>query len=60
MAQNSKNFFMLIVVLAIVFAILAFVYYKKIQGFTNVDCQGITCSEGQFCQKNTCHPISPK
>jgi hypothetical protein len=23
------------------------------------DCIGVTCAEGQFCQRNTCIPIYP-
>jgi|LauGreDrversion4_2_1035121.scaffolds.fasta_scaffold00183_41 hypothetical protein len=26
------------------------------EGFRNVDCQGVTCPEGQFCQSNQCIP----
>ena len=24
------------------------------------DCIGVTCAEGQFCQRNTCYPIFPR
>jgi len=23
------------------------------------DCKGVTCQEGEFCQENLCHAISP-
>jgi hypothetical protein len=26
------------------------------EGFRDIDCQGVTCPEGQFCQSNQCHP----
>lgn len=29
------------------------------EGFRDVDCKGVTCKEGQFCQDNTCHNIMP-
>lgn len=30
------------------------------EGFRNVDCKGVTCAEGEFCQDNVCQPISPR
>jgi hypothetical protein len=27
------------------------------EGFRNVDCKGITCEEGEFCQDNVCHSV---
>ena len=29
------------------------------EGFRNVDCKGVTCPEGEFCQENVCRPIAP-
>jgi hypothetical protein len=29
------------------------------EGFRNVDCKGMSCPEGQFCQENKCHDIYP-
>jgi hypothetical protein len=29
------------------------------EGFRNVDCKGINCKEGEFCQENVCKPIYP-
>jgi hypothetical protein len=26
------------------------------EGFRDVDCQGVSCPEGHFCQSNQCHP----
>jgi hypothetical protein len=30
------------------------------EGFRDVDCQGVTCPEGKFCQSNQCVDISPR
>ena len=27
------------------------------EGFRDLDCAGVTCAEGQFCQENKCIPI---
>lgn len=29
------------------------------EGFRVQDCKGVTCSEGEFCQENTCRPVMP-
>ena len=29
------------------------------EGFRDLDCKGITCNEGEFCQENVCRAISP-
>jgi hypothetical protein len=29
------------------------------EGFRDVDCKGVTCNEGEFCQENKCHKIYP-
>jgi hypothetical protein len=26
------------------------------EGFRDLDCAGVTCKEGQFCQENVCKP----
>jgi hypothetical protein len=28
------------------------------EGFRTLDCKGITCKEGEFCQDNTCHSVT--
>lgn len=33
-------------------------FFPTLDGFRNVDCRGITCPEGQFCQNNQCTRIS--
>ena len=47
-------------VLILVLVIGAFAYYAyNSEGFQSLDCAGVTCDEGKFCQKNTCHDIYP-
>jgi hypothetical protein len=29
------------------------------EGFRDLDCKGVTCKEGEFCQENVCHPKYP-
>ena len=29
------------------------------EGFRDVDCKGVNCPEGQFCQDNVCHKKGP-
>lgn len=38
---------------------LGYRYYFTYDGFRNIDCAGINCKEGEFCQDNTCQAISP-
>ncbi len=28
------------------------------EGFRDLDCKGVTCAEGEFCQENVCRPIA--
>jgi hypothetical protein len=30
------------------------------EGFRNLDCKGVVCNEGEFCQDNVCHPVAPR
>ena len=32
-------------------------YFPSISGFRDVDCLGVTCGEGQFCQNNKCQKV---
>ena len=32
---------------------------KKMEGFRSVDCKGVLCAEGEFCQENICRPVMP-
>jgi hypothetical protein len=29
-------------------------YFPSISGFADMNCQGVTCGEGQFCQNKVC------
>lgn len=29
------------------------------EGFRTLDCQGVICGEGEFCQENKCQPVMP-
>lgn len=28
------------------------------EGFRNLDCKGVLCREGEFCQDNVCRPVA--
>lgn len=28
------------------------------EGFRDLDCKGVTCKEGEFCQENVCRPVA--
>jgi hypothetical protein len=56
MARSTKSPFLLVIVLLVISAALGYMMYD---GFRDIDCAGVTCDEGQFCQANTCHPIYP-
>ncbi len=53
----------LVVVLVLVVALLPYLKNQFAgvfpEGFRDVDCKGVTCSEGEFCQENRCHKIYP-
>lgn len=50
--------FLVVVVAALPYLRNMFAPYFP-EGFRNLDCKGVTCREGQFCQDNTCHNIMP-
>ena len=56
MARSIKSPFVLIIVLLVVMAGVSYFMYES---YRNVDCVGVSCKEGEFCQDNTCHAISP-
>ena len=58
MARMTKSPAILVLVLLVISAVFAYYFYAY-EGFRNLDCKGVTCTEGQFCQSNTCHPIYP-
>ena len=66
MAVSRKagyGLFALLAILVIVATVLPFLrksyapYFPE--GFRDVDCKGVTCKEGEFCQENVCRPIYP-
>jgi hypothetical protein len=34
-------------------------YFPSVSGFADLDCQGVTCKEGQFCKNKTCMNVMP-
>lgn len=59
MARAAKTPFVLVLTLLVVSAFVAYYFYAQYEGFRSIDCLGVNCPEGQFCQSNTCHPIYP-
>ena len=59
MARSSKNPFALILVLLVVIGVVMYTAYSSYEGFRSVDCLGVTCNEGEFCQENVCKAIYP-
>ncbi len=35
-------------------------YFPSVSGFRDLDCTGVTCGEGQFCQKNQCLNVATR
>lgn len=59
MVRSVKSPTVLIIVLLLVLASLTYYVYTAYETYGNVDCLGVTCAEGEFCQDNTCKPINP-
>ena len=60
MAKGTKNPMILVLILLIISSIFAYFVYRSYEGYRDIDCQGITCKEGEFCQQNTCKPLYPR
>jgi hypothetical protein len=30
----------------------------RVEGFRELDCKGVVCGEGEFCQENVCRPVA--
>jgi hypothetical protein len=63
MAKHTYSLFGLLLVVVLVVAFLpkirsAFAPLFP-EGFRDVDCKGVTCQEGEFCQENVCRPVMP-
>jgi len=56
--KTSTNPFGLVFILLLLGAISAYMSYKYTEEFRAIDCLGVTCGEGQFCQQNKCRNIS--
>lgn len=59
MARDRKTPVLLVVVLLVIMAFITYRLYNSSDGFRNVDCLGVNCKEGEFCQDNTCKAVSP-
>lgn len=59
MARNQKTPVFLVLLLLVILGYVGYTYYSSSDGFRNIDCAGINCKEGEFCQDNTCQAISP-
>ena len=56
--RTSRDPFGLVLGLLILSAIVAYMSYKYVEAFRSVDCLGVTCAEGQFCQQNKCRSLT--
>ena len=59
MARSSKTPIILILFLLIVIGYVSYTFYISNDGFRNIDCAGVNCKEGEFCENNTCKALSP-
>jgi hypothetical protein len=64
--SGSRGSFGLIGLFVFLVAIVAFLPWLRNtfaplfpEGFRDVDCKGVNCEEGEFCQENRCTPIAP-
>jgi len=56
--RGAYGIFMLLAVLLGVVAVTMFFFNSsQFEGFRSLDCKGVTCEEGQFCQDNVCKNI---
>jgi hypothetical protein len=55
--RTSSDPFGLVLILLVLGGIGAYMSYKYVEAFRAVDCLGVTCPEGQFCQENKCRNI---
>jgi hypothetical protein len=62
-SKGAYSLFGLLLVLVLVVAFLPklrLVFAPMFpEGFRDVDCKGVTCNEGEFCQENVCRPVMP-
>jgi hypothetical protein len=62
-----KGAYSLLALLGVLVAIVAFLPAIRDafaplfpEGFRNLDCKGVTCDEGEFCQDNVCRPVTAR
>ena len=48
------------VIILLVIALVKMVVPSALDGFADMDCYGVKCAEGQFCQEKVCRDINPK
>lgn len=48
------------VLILILIAVMRMVFPRMLDGFADIDCYGVKCAEGQFCQEKVCRDINPK
>ena len=60
--KGAYSLFGLLVVLVLVVTLLPVIRNAFAplfpEGFRSLDCKGVVCEEGQFCQENVCRPVS--
>jgi len=59
MARGSKTPIILVLLLLIIMGYVAYTYYISSESFRNIDCAGVNCKEGEFCEDNTCKALYP-
>jgi hypothetical protein len=59
MARSSKTPVILVLILLIIIAYVSYTVYISYDSFRNIDCAGVNCKEGEFCENNTCKALSP-
>jgi len=64
--KSPKNAYGLVALFAVLLlAVSVLPYLRKMyarsfpESFRDLDCKGVTCQEGEFCQENVCRAISP-
>ena len=57
--RGAYGIFMLLgVLLAVVAITMVLSKSVRFEGFRSLDCKGVTCEEGQFCQDNVCKNVA--
>ena len=63
LAKGAYGLGCLVIVLVLAVSVLPWIRKRFArsfpEGFRDTDCEGVNCKEGEFCQQNVCHQISP-